>query len=88
VRAPRAKKRKAGGHAESRSEMAKKMKKATDADVWARMLEQLEVLHMVADTSGNLKGMQVKALRQVAEVFADGTRELSRRKDTSRASPL
>jgi hypothetical protein len=62
--------------------MAEKMREATDADVWTRMLEQLEVLHMVADTSGNLRGMHVKALRQVAEVFANGIRELSRRKDT------
>jgi uncharacterized coiled-coil protein SlyX len=47
------------------------------------MLRQTEMLLMVADTSGNLKGTYVKALRHAANVLATGIREMTRRMDTT-----
>jgi hypothetical protein len=83
AQAPRAKKRKSGRYFESHLEMNHELRTATMADLGAEQIRGANEVVKVAETSGNLKGTYVKALKKAAKFFTLNATEMARRADSA-----
>lgn len=79
AQASRAKKRKSGRYSESHLEMNHELRTATMADLGAEQIRRANEVVKVAETSGNLKGTYVKALKEAAKFFTLNAIEMARR---------